>query len=45
MKKEKKEESSSQKAEQITAEESLKQMKNFTKRKEMFIAAIKKSKN
>ena len=32
-------------AEQITAEESLKRMKSFLKRKENFIGAAKKSKN
>lgn len=33
------------KAEKLSAEESLKRMKNFNKRKEKFIATIRESKN
>jgi hypothetical protein len=32
-------------SEPVAAEETLKRMKNFTKRKEKFIAAVKKSQN
>jgi hypothetical protein len=41
----KKTEQKSSTAEQISSEEALKRMKSFSKRKEKFVAAIKKSQN